>query len=375
HDITWPLWPGLSQDQLGDLTGLSSTLDVAATVVPRSAFTDSEGRNARPNGLTATTGGEVTLLGYDERLSALVSDLPEADSDGGRIQLLLAHTLARYQRSPADPGSMIIAPMRDAPVDPRTAVDLGEALALAPWITQVPADPLLGAEEAVSLTGDSSSVSPPDSPLTSARVARIESVRSTLAQLTAVVPRGGAVEQWEPILNSLYSARWRKNPDGWSVPLTELESQVATIIDGVSINPTTVNFLAEEGLIQITIVNDLPITVQDLSLDLVPGNGRLRIIEEPGPITIGPQSRATVQFRARAIAAGEVPVRASLSAPSGMQIGEMQEVGVQVRPTGIWIYWVLGGVAGVILILGLIRAIRRPTAAAGPASPPERTGS
>ncbi|MGB3763924.1 MAG: DUF6049 family protein [Ornithinimicrobium sp.] len=375
QDVTWPLWPRLSRDQLGDLTGLSANLDVSTTVVPRSAFTDGEGRNARPNGFTATATGEVTLLGYDESLSALVSNLPEADSDGEQIQLLLARTLARYQRSPADPGAVVIAPTRDAPVDPRTAADLGEALAVAPWITQVPADPLLGAGGAVSLTGDSASVSPADSPLTSARVARIESVRSTLAQLAAVVPRGGAVEQWEPILNSLYSARWRENPDGWSVPLTELETQVATIIDGVSINPTTVNFLAEEGLIQITIVNDLPITVQDLSLDLVPGNGRLRIIEEPGPITIGPQSRATVQFRARAVAAGEVPVRASLSAPSGLQIGEMQEVGVQVRPTGIWIYWVLGGVAGVILILGLARAIRRPPAAAGPASPAERTGS
>ncbi len=377
HDVTWPLWPGLSEEQLGDLTGLSASLDVSGTVVARSTFTDAEGRNAQPHGLTATTTGEVTLLGYDETMSALVSDLPRADRDGGQIQLLLAHTLARYQRSPADPGAVVLAPRRDVEVDLETAADLGAALALAPWVTQVSADPLLGTGDSVSLTGTSTSTSPPRSPLTSARVDRIESVRSTLAQLAAVVPRGGAVEQWEPILNSLYSARWRENPDGWSVPLTELESQVASIIDGVSINPTTVNFLAEEGLIQITIVNDLPITVQDLSLDLVPGNGRLRIIEEPGPITIGPQSRATVQFRARAVAAGEVPVRATLSAPSGLQIGEMQEVGVQVRPTGIWIYWVLGGVAGAILILGLTRAIRRPApgATAAPSSSADGTGS
>jgi hypothetical protein len=140
-----------------------------------------------------------------------------------------------------------------------------------------------------------------------------------------------------------------------------MESQVTTITGGVRINPTEVNFLAQEGLIQITVVNELPVAVQDLQLGLEPGNGRLRIIEAPEAITIGPTSRATVQFRAEAVAAGEVPVRATLSTPSGLTVGEAQDLGIQVRPTGIWIYWVLGGLAGVILILGLARALRRPT--------------
>jgi len=142
--------------------------------------------------------------------------------------------------------------------------------------------------------------------------------------------------------------------------MSEMESQVSTITGGVRINPTEVNFLAQEGLIQITVVNELPVTVQDLQLELEPGNARLRIIEAPDAVTIGPMSRATVQFRAEAVAAGEVPVRATLSTPGGLTIGEAQDVGVQVRPTGIWIYWLLGGLAGVILILGLTRALRRP---------------
>ncbi len=377
HDIAWPVWSSVTQDQVSALQDLSPSLDVSAALVPRSTFTDADGLNAQPGGVTATASGDLTVLGYDETLSALVSDVPTADRDGTAIQLLLAYTLARYQRSPADSGAVILAPARDAQVDARTVADFGDALALAPWTAHVSAESLLtfgdGEGAAVSLTNASTAASPPPSPLSTSRVARIEDVRSTLAQLAAVVPRGGAVEQWEPILNGLYSARWRNNPDEWAVPLTELESQVATIIDGVSINPTTVNFLAKEGLIQITIVNDLPITVQDLTLNLEPGNGRLRIIEEPGAITIGPQSRATVQFRARAVAAGEVPVRASLSAPSGLQLGETQELTVLVRPTGIWIYWVLGGVAGVILILGLTRALRRPPAASS-AGPPIDTG-
>ena len=233
----------------------------------------------------------------------------------------------------------------------------------APWVAQVPAATLLDTSGSTDISLPTTSLpDPPPSPLSLTAIDRIESVRDTLAQLSGILPSAVAARRWQPVLNGLYSTRWRTNPEGWSLPLAELESQVEIVIDGVRINPTAVNFLAQEGLIQITIINDLPVAIRDLDLTLEPGNGRLRIIDQPPPISIGAQSRATVQFRARAVAAGEVPVTATLSTPSGLVIGQAQQVDVQVRPTGIWIYWVLGGVAGVILILGLARALRRPSA-------------
>jgi hypothetical protein len=34
-------------------------------------------------------------------------------------------------------------------------------------------------------------------------------------------------------------------------------------------------------------------------------------------------------------------------------------VQVRVTPTGDWVYWALGGVAGAILLLGVWRSVRR----------------
>jgi len=50
-------------------------------------------------------------------------------------------------------------------------------------------------------------------------------------------------------------------------------------------------------------------------------------------------------------------------------------VQVRVTPTGDWIYWGLGGLAGVILVLGIWRSVRRrPRQTAEPLpAVPERT--
>src|SRR5690606_15026658 len=124
---------------------------------------------------------------------------------------------------------------------------------------------------------------------------------------------------------------------------------------GVRINPTTINFLADEGLIQLTVSNDLPVEVSNLRITLTPGNPRLRVVQQPEPVTVGPGSRATVQFRARALAAGEVEVRTTMTTPDGTPVGRPEVMQVRVQPTGAWIYWVLGSVAGIILVLGLWR--------------------
>lgn len=379
RDVGWPLWSQIDAAQLDGVRRMDSEEPLSTLVVPRSTFVDSSGVDRIPTGKQGTTTGPVDLLGYDERLSELVSTMPSAEADAEQIQAILGYSLARYQRSPAYPGAVVVAPERHTAIEAETVRDLSAALRSAPWIAQVPAATLLDEPTSAqgpnpSEAGESTLVtsttlpSPAPSPLSLSEIDRIEGVRDTLGQLSGILPSAVAVQRWQPVLNGLYSTRWRSNPDGWSIPLAELESQIGIVTDGVKINPTDINFLAQEGLIQITIINDLPVAVKDLQLTLAPGNGRLRIIEQPVPITIGALSRANVQFKARAVAAGEVPVEATLSTPSGLLIGDAQEVDVQVRPTGVWIYWVLGGVGGAILILGLIRALRRPARNAGQVS-------
>lgn len=381
HDIAWPLWSRVSQDQLEtlakrwpqDQTPLSAVM-VPDTAVQAQDPTGTTGGAVRVRGRAEGAEAAHTLLAFDTTLSGLLAGAPPPERDGAVIQRLLAETMAIYQQAPARARSVVLAPPRQAVIDPSTLSDLTEALDQAPWLAQTGAAEALADPVPARLTGTplqrpalgdrTAYPVPAPSPLTGARLGDIETLRSTLQDVSAILPNDQAVQRWQPVLDGTYSTRWRADPDSSNAPLTELQRQVEQVQAGLRVNPTTVNFLADEGLIQMTVVNTLSTDVQDLVLHIEPANGRLRIIEPPEPISIGAQSRATVQFRARAVAAGEVPVRAYLTTPSGLEIGETQELTVRVRPTGEWIYWVLGGVAGVILVLGLARAVRRPSPAA-----------
>lgn len=381
HDVAWPTWSRVNQRDLAALAQQWPPQEqpLAGVIVPDTSVQAQDptgttgGALLIPVGAAESGSGDLTLLAYDTTLSGLVAAAPGPKRDGAVIQRLVAETLAIYQQAPARPRTVLLAPPRQSAIDPRTLSDLTAALDRAPWLAQTDTTETVAAPGAAALTGTPLPQAAPGdrtaypvprrSALSAGRLSDIETLRTTLQEISAILPSDQAVQRWQPVLDGLYSTRWRARPDSWSTALTELERQVEQVQGGVRVNPTTVNFLADEGLIQMTVVNTLPTDVQDLVLHLEPGNGRLRIVESPAPIAIGARSRATVQFRARAVAAGEVPVRAYLTTPSGLQIGAQEELTVRVRPTGEWIYWVLGGVAGVILILGLARAVRRPGAA------------
>jgi hypothetical protein len=74
---------------------------------------------------------------------------------------------------------------------------------------------------------------------------------------------------------------------------------------------------------------------------------------------IGAKSRATAIVGVTTLAAGSVPLRTTLTTPDGTVIGQGADVVVQVTPTGDWVYWTLGGFAGIILVLGIWRSVRR----------------
>lgn len=378
HDIAWPAWSRVGQDDLAALARgwPQEETPLSAVLVPDTAVQAVDSTGTTGGAVRVSSGADdLTLLAFDTTLSGLLAAAPPPQRDGAVIQRLLAETMAIYQQAPAQQRGVVLGPPRQTVIDPRTLSDLTAALDQAPWLTQVSAAEALADPEPARLTGTplerpatgdrTAYPVPADTPLTEARLGDIEALRSTLLEISGILPSDQAVQRWQPVIDGTYSTRWRSDPESWSTPLTELQSQVEQVQAGLRVNPTTVNFLAEEALIQMTVVNTLSTDVQDVVLHVEPANGRLLVVEPPEPISIGAQSRATVQFRARAVAAGEVPVRVYLSTPSGLKLGETQELTVRVRPAGEWIYWVLGGVAGVILILGLARAGRRPSTAAG----------
>src|SRR5699024_5192544 len=152
-----------------------------------------------------------------------------------------------------------------------------------------------------------------------------------------------AVGSWQPVLAQLWSTRWRGAPESWPTSWRRLRTLSTDAAEGVHVNPSTVNFLSDSGIMQVTVVNDLPVDVEDVRVQVVPDTSGLRIGEQPAPISVGAVSCAVtvVLPRVTACAVKETVVTAQLTAPNGTRLGDDARVTVRVRPTGVWIYWVL----------------------------------
>jgi len=166
-------------------------------------------------------------------------------------------------------------------------------------------------------------------------------------------------ERWSDALDQLLSVRWRDHPGGLTDIEAAAQAAITTVSRGVRVAPSSVNFFADQGVLQITVVNDLAVPVHDVRLTLTPAQPRLRIEQQPGLLRIGANSRTNVKLQVTAIATGLVPIEAVLSTPNGTPLGQNARVDVRVQPTSTWVYWVLGGLASIILVLGTYRSLRR----------------
>lgn len=382
-DAAWPAPTTLSDETVDSLRGVWAASggptgadqpgagELATVLVPVSA--SAEGPFTEEAAVPHPSG--TVLLGYDERLSGIVGGSAAADRDATTVQRFLAETLATYQEFPANDRSLVVAVPRGVTLEATTLRSLTESTESARWLAPTSAlDLVQGApqQDPATLTGTDQEEPDPDdparitqvggSPLTPHRVSGLEDTRDRLRGAAQMVPdTEAAAATWDRVLDRQYSTGWRLTDQDWGAPVDRAAAIADEVLAGVRINPTAINFLADEGLIQITVVNELPVPVEDLQMAVSPGNARLRVPDQPDPFTIGAESRATVQFRAQAMASGQVPLNIMLSTENGTRVGDTEKMQVRVQPTGIWIYWVLGGVAGAILILGLVRALRPRT--------------
>src|SRR5665811_2516517 len=101
--------------------------------------------------------------------------------------------------------------------------------------------------------------------------------------------------RWVDAQNQVLSVRWRGHGRGIEAIDSATQAAVRAVSQGVRVAPSSVNFFADKGVLQITVVNDLAVPVHDVRLTLTPGQPRLRIDQQPGPLKIGPKSRTNVR--------------------------------------------------------------------------------
>ncbi len=371
-DIIWPvdgLLPAGRESHLTTLLAGTSVKKAAGVVVNEEAISGES--SYTPTARRVATGG-TRLLGYDARLSALLPDLSgrvatASTSVALPVQRYLAETLVLLGERAGTPRSLLVVAPRTYDPDTASLAAFMAATSTAPWLTPVDAASLVsdsGSDRALKQQPPVSSLpaTVPPPTLNQGRLALMEFQRETLGRVAAVLRDGDQFQRtYREVLDELASVRWRYQPASWTQLSVTVEAETKAATSAIKVVAQSVNFLAENGTLQITVENGLPYEVQDIRLVLAPTNPRMQIVRQPGPISIAPNSKRVVRVPVTAVAAGAADIRAFLTTAGGTPIGSSAVIPVSANPIDGTVYWVGGALVGLVLLLGVARAIVKGT--------------
>ena len=375
--IAWPVDGSFESSREAGLRTAYASTGLQAIVGSSSALPVTSGFSGQA---PRRTGSGLTLLAWDDVLSRLSTQTTTAAEGALTTQRFVAETAAILNESPGVARTFLMAMPRTLDPEVGALRQVLGTLAQTPWVQLVTTSELqqqAATQDPVASTSKGSWTGYGDPQVDAARLSRITEQRRTTGEVASVLGSNGEAYKTQlwTMLDQLPSVRWRANP-GERDRLDGLVSEAASAATrGISVAPQTTNFLADEGTLQVTVVNDLGVAVDGVRLLLSPMNPRLRIVSQPDPFQIAAGSKAVVPVQAEALAAGLVPVNATLTTPDGTPIGVPGTITVRANPPGYTFYIVGGVIVALVLVFGIVRSLRRSRTAsrartAGLAAPP-----
>jgi hypothetical protein len=375
-DVAWPADGGYTATREAALRRMFRVPAMAGQVTSASVLKSAGSANTPGAAQRSTTG--LPLLAYDDALSALLARTTSTRDGVLSTQQFVADSAALLNELPGTEGrTVFVAAPRSFNPDPAAARSFFDAAASIPWLTPMTTDATIAKARRAVTTAAAPVTRPTTAPvggravLTTARIAQLERTVRTVHGVAQIRDDGDEfLRTWTRAAEQLASTRWRAAPTAWNTLSGRVSDAAKQTTTALKVSASTINFLADSGRLQITVTNDLAVPVQDVKLTVEASNPRLRIDRQPPVLRIGPKSRATVSVSVTALAAGQVPLRTTLTTPDGTVIGQGADVQVRVTPTGNWVYWGLGGLALLILLLGVVRTVRRRPGSRPQATPP-----
>lgn len=353
--LAWPMDGTWSTSRAGTWASLTGTAPTTALV----ASDNLEAPQRQTPGALGTTADGRRVIAGDSVLAGLAADR-SGRSTAEVVEAFLAQTLALLAEKPGTANrSYVVALPRTATVDAATLGALWSATATAPWLRSVSlAEVAKGEAGPVTFTTARSQVA---SPLTQSATAAVNAEQSALNSLASILPVGteGFEGSWRSTVAQTLSGRWRGQQGPWGQLVTGTQRAITTATAGLQVSPTTINFLTDQGVIQLTVTNALPYPVNNVRLTLTPMVRKLRIDSAIPAISVRARSRTTIQVKVTATGAGTVPVQAQLSTADGYLLGSQQTVSMNVRPTGSWVFVIAAILAALVVIGGVVRSLRR----------------
>lgn len=382
--IAWPA-AGVDAGVVGTITDAWTKARRPAPVVllPKEATTDAGDATGTAERSATGTGG---LLLYDQQLSALAG---AADGDIGlRTQQFLAQSLAVYGERPATARSLAIVVPRSAGASAAQLATIIAAARTAPWLADRTGNQAVRvARSGVpdTVRSERTAVTFPEPRTTAVNPASLNGIGVQRRQLSGLnsllVSSGDVISDRLRLIDNLGSARWRGYTLGATHSAQYSAGALTSLLSLVSVSTSPVNFFTDRGALAINVVNKLNRPVRGVRVVLQPRAIQLKVRQQAPPISLGAGGLGIVRPEVAAAGSGSVPVDALIETANGVPLGAPRgttaNLQVNVRPTATWIYWVLGGVAGLILIGGVIRSIRRgprteQDVTPQPGSPPPR---
>lgn len=315
-----------------------------------------------PSGLASLSGGGSALL-YDDTLSGLLGRTANPAQTVLTVQRFLAESLAAVTERPFRSRIVLVAAPRGFDPDPAAVGTLFAAVKAAPWIAGASLSQLRsgqGQDEVDDRTAVATPASVRKAQLRASQVSDTLAVRAQAQELSEVIPGDASLPVAATDALRLVSSALRKHPSNASSQVKALHSRLVAEGSQIRILKTsTLNFFASNGFLPLSVANNLPHTVQGLRIVVRAETQQLVVRRQPAPLTIDAQRRATIRVQMHAVASGLVPVTVRVETPSGLTLGSPVTVHVRVRPTDSWAFWAIGVVAGLVLLIGIVRTFRR----------------
>ncbi|MGH2816260.1 MAG: DUF6049 family protein, partial [Actinomycetota bacterium] len=246
---------GLRQAYEG--TGLQAIVGSSSALPVTSGFTGQAARR---------TSSGLTLLAWDDVLSRLSTQTTTPAEGALTTQRFVAETAAILSESPGVARTFLVAMPRTLNPDVAALRQLLGTLTQTPWVQFVGTGELqqqAATQDPVASTSKGSWDAGGEPQVDAARLTRITEERRTTGEIATILGANGEAykNQLWTMLDQLPSVRWRADPAERD-RLDGLVSEAATAAPrGISVQPQTTNFLADEGSLQVTVVNDLTVPV------------------------------------------------------------------------------------------------------------------
>ena len=186
-----------------------------------------------------------------------------------------------------------------------------------------------------------------------------------LASLTAVLdnPTGFSDAYAEAILRSESSA-WRTEPDTGAELIRSVQQGLRTQIDQVYVlSEGTITLSGEQGLVPVTIANDLDRTVT-VGVQLR-GYPAARLVSDPMyDISIEPGKKVSVELDARVVGGRTLSVGVQLLTPDGQNFGspaQIQVVSTAYARAAAWVIAIAFFAIVIFVVVGITRRIHKAT--------------